>query len=122
MLPYCIYPSQVIAKRFLFSRAPLVFLPLRVRFYLFTCIPHVILPFASAFRTNCYPLAQLTTRLRFTFTALARYDADNIYESKYKQTMNNKTMTEQQFNDQYGPDALNLAIELGFDRDELLQY
>ena len=36
--------------------------------------------------------------------------------------MNNKTMTEQQFNDQYGPDALNLAIELGFDRDELLQY
>ena len=32
-----------------------------------------------------------------------------------------QAMTEQQFNDQYGPDALNLAIELGFDRDELLQ-
>jgi len=30
-------------------------------------------------------------------------------------------MTEQEFNEQYGPDALNLAIELGFDRDELLQ-
>lgn len=30
-------------------------------------------------------------------------------------------MTEQQFNDQYGPDALNLAIEQGFDRDELLR-
>jgi len=30
-------------------------------------------------------------------------------------------MTEQQFNEQYGPDALNMAIELGFDRDELLQ-
>mgnify|MGYP003652660930 CR=1 FL=1 len=35
--------------------------------------------------------------------------------------MNNNTMTEQQFNDQYGPDALNLAIEQGFDRDELLR-
>ncbi len=32
--------------------------------------------------------------------------------------MNNTT--EQEFNEQYEPDALNLAIELGFDRDELL--
>ena len=31
-------------------------------------------------------------------------------------------MTEQQFNEQYGPDALNMAIELGFDRDELLTH
>ena len=32
-----------------------------------------------------------------------------------------QVMTEQQFNDQYGPDALNLAIEQGFDRNELLR-
>jgi len=47
VLQYCIYTSQVIAKRFSFSRVPHVFLPLRVSFYLFTRIPHVTLPFVQ---------------------------------------------------------------------------